>query len=979
MKALEATAASASAVVLVEGEAGVGKTRLVAGWLRQTSVAGRRVLIGHCHDMHDPLPFWPVVEALRRAARAQEAAGSMMSLAGVSARAGALQPYLPELAGQLPAQPAPFDDQRAELHRMSLALHEVLGALGPVVLVLEDLHWADPGTIDFLLTLQSDLPPELILVLTYHRADDASDEGLLRLLARLTRQPTTTTISLAPLGPAQVGELIEALTESGEVPDETAALIHAQTGGLPFAVEEVVRLLCDRHGPSCADWHLSGAGEPLGVPPAVRNSLLERFQSLGADTQLAVTAAAVWGPASAEVGQLARVAALPRARSRKAVSEALSAGLLHEVDPGRYACRHELARQAVYDAIPGPERAQFHLRAARALEGDARAAGGVTEMGEPADATRMLGELVRHFKAAGQTEKWGAYAEAAATADLHDERTTARFLRDGLSSPGQPFARRARMARKLGLTALYDTRPVEDAALLQPILADPRLSGGIRGELRLYVAGLLHHAGKGDVGREEMIRAAHELSRRPELAAHAMINLALPWYSRVHVREHLAWLERAMATAQRADEATGVRTATLVHRAAILLDVGDPRGWEALGEIPTVAGTVVRKLELARGLTDLAWALCLLGYFHRAEPVIEQVRDAQSDLGYLGWGDQLGNLSTWTDWATGRWGGLDSGTQVVEQSQGEEPDHGGCWHRIVRGLLLTTKGEHEAAESHLRLALRRSTAAGRVPAILGSGAGLARALLNQGRIAESADVASQSMGVVRSKGIWSWSTDLVPVLTEALVMTGRTREARRVEEDMAAGLAGLDTPAALAALWWCRGALAEADGEHLLAADHFGQAEVGWKSLPRPYDATRAREHQAMALLRHDSNGGALGAERLIESLSQYGDLGADDDVARVKGALKAHGIDLPYPWRGGRRSYGSDLSPQELNVAREAAVGKTNQEIAETLYLSPKTVEHHMSKAMRKLGVRKRVALVAALAPGGGGVPGTGERPPST
>ena len=131
------------AVALVEGEAGVGKTRLVGEVLVAPELRERSTLIGFCQPFREPLPFGPMIEALRGVQNL-----SMAQEPG--AIAGALRPLLPELSGQLPPPLAPLGDARAERHRIFRAIVEVLRALGPTICVLEDLHWSDEGTGDLL-------------------------------------------------------------------------------------------------------------------------------------------------------------------------------------------------------------------------------------------------------------------------------------------------------------------------------------------------------------------------------------------------------------------------------------------------------------------------------------------------------------------------------------------------------------------------------------------------------------------------------------------------------------------------------------------------------------------------------------------------------------------------------------------------------------------------------------------------------------
>ena len=147
-------------VTVVEGESGVGKTRLLAEVLPEVAATGRRVLVGGCRHLRDPLPLSPVVEALR-------SVGDALADVPLSPVAGALRPLPPELSDALPESPPPLDDRRAEQHRQFRGLVDVLDALGSTVLVLEDLHWADARTVDFLSYLLGAPQPRLAVVLTY--------------------------------------------------------------------------------------------------------------------------------------------------------------------------------------------------------------------------------------------------------------------------------------------------------------------------------------------------------------------------------------------------------------------------------------------------------------------------------------------------------------------------------------------------------------------------------------------------------------------------------------------------------------------------------------------------------------------------------------------------------------------------------------------------------------------------------------------
>ncbi|MFC7591860.1 AAA family ATPase [Nonomuraea antimicrobica] len=167
LRLLVAAVSGPPAVIQVQGEAGIGKTSLVRAATGLLPDGTRTVLHGHCQQIREPFPYGPVFDALRHAATALPGRDRLSPVTG------ALRGYLPELAGHLPPapSPSPLDDPRAERHRLFRAVHALLGAAGPVVLVVEDLHWADDGTRD-LLRFLTDQPPEgLALVVTFRREE----------------------------------------------------------------------------------------------------------------------------------------------------------------------------------------------------------------------------------------------------------------------------------------------------------------------------------------------------------------------------------------------------------------------------------------------------------------------------------------------------------------------------------------------------------------------------------------------------------------------------------------------------------------------------------------------------------------------------------------------------------------------------------------------------------------------------------------
>ncbi|MEI5101806.1 helix-turn-helix transcriptional regulator [Streptomyces sp. PmtG] len=183
-----------------------------------------------------------------------------------------------------------------------------------------------------------------------------------------------------------------------------------------------------------------------------------------------------------------------------------------------------------------------------------------------------------------------------------------------------------------------------------------------------------------------------------------------------------------------------------------------------------------------------------------------------------------------------------------------------------------------------------------------------------------------------------------------LVRGGRLADAERVTAELADGIDGRDAPLAAAALLSCHGILAAGHGRTEEAAGAFDTARAAYTALPQPYSAARAGEAAARCRLAL-GDGGA--APRLAAVAERFAELGATRDAARCRRVLRGHHV--PLPSRRGRRGYGDELSPREREVARFVALGHTNREIADVLFLSPRTVEQHVAKVLRKLGVGSR------------------------
>lgn len=320
------------------------------------------------------------------------------------------------------------------------------------------------------------------------------------------------------------------------------------------------------------------------------------------------------------------------------------------------------------------------------------------------------------------------------------------------------------------------------------------------------------------------------------------------------------------------------------------------------------------------------------------------------------------------DWFTGAWDGLAERAAALAELDAEpllQLDAVLITALLDGAVGGTGTGTGTApggtVEERLRQVLDAGLRRGIVDVPLEPAAALARIRLAEGSAAEAVELTDGPAEVVARKDIWLWATEFAPVRTRALIADDRPREARKFVADLAEGLAGRSLPAADAALESCRGTLAEGEGRFAEAADAFGRAAAIWERLPRPYEALLAAERQVGCLRAAPERAGPQpqgGLAELTRVEAGFTALGAGADAERVRTVLRAAGAPVRQIWRGGRRGYGDQLSPRELEVVRLMLTGLTNPAIAQALSRSPKTIAAQLNSAMRKYGVTSRTAL---------------------
>jgi DNA-binding CsgD family transcriptional regulator/tetratricopeptide (TPR) repeat protein len=932
--------AAPPALVLAEGEAGIGKSRLVREYLSRPPGQGRRVLVACCPPLGRPQTLAPVADAFRQAAR--EVGGLRLS-----AVAGALRPLFPEWAA-LPAGLDPAEDATASRHRVFTALAELACCLEVAVLVVEDAHWADEATLEFLLYLASRQPQPLSLVVTYRPEDVPAGSLLPRLSSRLSPGTTRLRVALGPLDVAGTAEFVSSMLAGEHVSAGFAAFLHEHTEGLPLTVEESVRLMVDRGDVFQRDggWvrrHLAD----ITVPATIRDAVQERAGRLSADAQAVLQAAAVLADPVDEAA-LRALPGLAAERFRAGLCEALGSGLLTEDDRGRVSFRHVLACRAVYEAIPVPERRALHLRAGRVLE---------------ALSPLPAAQLARHFREAGETNEWCRYAEQAADLALAsgDEATACVLLHDLVTGAGLPTASLARLTGKIPLVSFTGRARYRDiVGALRSVVDAGNLGPGEEADVRFQLGQVLNAMDAYEAARAELERAIPHLAHDPSKALRAMMGLAWPRGSTCPASRHLRWVRRAAElTGPSMTAADQLRFA--VDRASVLLMLGQQAGWAEATQIPDDASTVKERLQITRGNLNIGDHAMRWGLYAEAKRrlarALELARSHQCPRLY----DEILVTQVHLDWFTGGWDGLAEGTAVLADNDDLAPV-ARLEAVLVSGLLHAATGAHAHAEERLWAVLTETRQRDMAYAAE-SAAGLARLWLADGRAGDALEVTETPIDIVAAKGIWVWATDLAPARVAALAAAGRAGEASELVSSFARGLRGRNAPAPRAGLIICRAILAEAQGEPARAATLFARAAGAWQALPRPYDALLAREQQARCLVAIGSQDAGL--VLLGDVLRGMAQLGATGAAARVARTLRENGLQVRRPGAG-RPSYGDQLSPRELEVVCLLVTGQANREIAEQLFLSPKTVARHLGSAMRKLNVSSRTALAARVVQAG-------------
>ena len=961
--------------VVIGGDAGIGKSQLIDRFVEEIGQKAR-VVEGACIDVaDDALPYAPIVDILRDIVRATPA-GLLPALLGPGR--AELTRLLPELATRAADLGPAIDLERASqarLFELLLGVFERLAADGPLVVVIEDLQWADRSTRDLVSFLSRALRDDaVLLVLTERTGTAAADASSLGFLAELEREEHVERIDLRPFDRDEVAELVAA--QRDEPPGaELVDRLLARSDGNPFYLEALLGGL--------------GRGD-AALPPVLRDILAAQVAGLSAGTHDMLRAAAAQGR-RVDDALLAEVLGLPAGRLATDLREAVASGILarRETPQGPVLeFRHELLREVVLAELFPGERMALHAGLAEALE--ARMASG--------DRTVAAVDLARHWEQAGQPERALPYAVQAAVAAegvyafaeaLPLWERAAAWVEDLPGEREVAGRDHAEILTRAGDCALLIGEPKRAVNLLQRALVhlypsdDPERVWILENRLRWH----LWWSGQ----RASAVAAVE--------AAVATIPAEPPSVARSRVLGQLAGVR--MLTGDFAASATAAREAIDVgRRAGAMAETALAHGvlgWDVamLGDIDGGIAEFRKGQEIGEGIGSVEGAAlaatnmaALLDRVGRSEASLEAATAGYALTERLGvartYGAILLGHAAKAQLALGRWDEADALT--ASGLRRGAVDAGAVWLMINRARVLAGRGQFDEARRLLAGARAIDERLGGTDYRTALLAAEAEIATWTGQLAEVLDLAETGLAAFGLSGTpdpsLAWlAALLLRAIADAKEDPGRARRpvdgarAARIREvagkvevaiEAVVGNPGFVTGERAQALF----ALTNAERGRVRGASSpaaWRDVARAWSSLHRPYHVGYARLREAEAIIASRGSRDDASAA-LVEAGEIAARLGARPLAELVAQFATQARIALPTAASGGASPRSDDgrgpdaLTAREAEVLRLVAEGWTNQQIADALFITRKTASVHVSNIMGKLGASNR-AEAAAIA----------------
>jgi DNA-binding CsgD family transcriptional regulator/tetratricopeptide (TPR) repeat protein len=965
LEAARVRAANAEpAVVLVGGEAGVGKTRLVAELTGRCAVDGARVLAGGCVPVAEGgLPYAPIVEALR-GLLADLGAGAIRELTG---------PPWPELARLLPAlgetesTTAPDQAGQSRLFELLLGLLGRLGEQTPLVMVVEDMHWADRSTRDLLAFLARNLRRERVLLVITYRSDETGRRRLGPYLAELDRGSRVDRIELPRF---QRREVVAQLTGIlGMAPtSELVEEVFARSEGNAFFTEELLAAV------------RAGSQE---LPTTLRELLHGRVEALPERAQQILGVAAVAGRRVPH-RLLAAVAGLDDRRLDGALRPAVVYQLLMtRPDRDGYEFRHALLQEVVYSGLLPGERARLHAQVAATITTHPGWAGGsaATVAAELADHWERAGNLERALPAAIQAAAQAERAYAFAEALRHYQRALDLWDRVPGATELAPFDRATVQERAAEAASLILDQPRAVQLVRAALAGVDRQREPVRAGLLLERLGRYLWLTLDEAALPAYLEAVGLVPAEPPSAERARV---LAGYAQILglLGKHADCRQAAEAALAAARQAGARREEgrALAFLGVELAQLGDPAGGlTCLRDARRIAQEQADVDGFGWACFNVAWVSEGAGQLKEALAAALEGAEPSRRFGSA-WQDTLQEAAAWFEFLLGRWDDADRHFRtVLERDRFTGPMR--VHARLERARLDIARGDFAAARRLLEEAQALADAAGsdQFDAQFSWPLAETRAELAlwEGRDEDAFQAVTEGLAAMARAGQESgWPVLFAVGLAAAAGRAERASvrwataqvEANRCDGD--ALLARLEAtggppnrPERDAVLLQCRAEQARLHGRPDPAA--WEEAAAQWDALGQPYPAARARFRQAEAMLatRAPRSGveaplqaahqvaarlGAAPLQRELELLAQRGRL-------RLQAAVEP--VSQPAEPSAASRL---GLTRREAEVLALLAAGRSNRQIGEALFITPKTASIHVSRILAKLGVSGRVEAAA-------------------